>query len=224
VSSRAQLVACALVSVLAAGSSRVARAERGWTGDDWTTQGWKNDRAFFEWSTWVRLSYGVARVEEPRDLDAAARTITPPSATYDQVGGGEAALGADFMLPVPTKHVRLGPWLEVRGLTDVIGGVELQIARSPRSLPWFYYDGEGVWSVRAGANTTHATVAVAWGYRCPWVMYSDAPKGTRYMIGGRIVASFTRELDNPNVWSGSLGIEFEPVGTLRYLLGIQSWY
>jgi hypothetical protein len=55
-------------------------------------------------------------------------------------------------------------------------------------------------------------------------MFSDAPKGARYMIGGRIVASFTRALDNPNVWSGTLGIEFEPVGAIRYLFGIRSWY
>jgi hypothetical protein len=187
-------------------------------------QGWKEDRAFFEWSTWVRLSFGVARVEEPATSGAAARTVMPVAPAYDQVGALEGALGADFMLPIPTKHVRLGPWLELRGVTEVIGGVELQIARSPRDLDMFWYDGEGVWSLRAGANGTHATAAVAWGYRCPWVMFSDAPKGTRYMIGGRIVASFTRELDNPNAWTGSLGIEFEPVGAIRYIAGIRSWY
>lgn len=204
---RALLVACALGAV----GGGVARAD----------QGWKEDRAFFEWSTWVRLSYGVARVEE---AGASARMISPSPETYDQVGGFETALGADFMLPIPTKHVRLGPWLEVRSLTEVVSGLELQVARSPRDLRMFWYDGEGVWSVRAGASSAHMTAAVAWGYRCPWVMFSDAPKGTRYMIGGRIVASFTRELDNPKVWSGSLGIEFEPVGAIRYLFGIRGWY
>jgi hypothetical protein len=206
------VVACAIVGAFA--------------GTAHADQDWKEDRGFFEWSTWVRLSYGVARVEEPPVVNgAAARTITPqPPATYDQVGDFEAALGADFMLPIPSKHLRLGPWLELRGVTDVIGGVELQIARSPKDLDMFWYDGEGVWSVRAGANSKEATAAVAWGYRCPWVMFSDAPRGTRYMIGGRIVASFTRALDNPNVWSGSLGIEFEPVGAIRYLFGVRSWY
>jgi hypothetical protein len=210
------VVACAVAGALVAALGTNARAD----------QGWKEDRGFFEWSTWVRLSYGVARVEEPTPVSGAvARTVMPqPPATYDQVGAFESALGADFMLEIPTKHVRLGPWLELRGVTDVIGGVELQIARSPRDLQMFWYDGEGVWSVRAGANSKEATAAVAWGYRCPWVMFSDAPRGTRYMIGGRIVASVTRAIDNPNVWSGSLGIEFEPVGAIRYLFGIRSWY
>lgn len=205
---RALLVACALGAV-----GGVASAD----------QGWKEDRAFFEWSTWVRLSYGVSRVEEPTSA-SAARMITPTPVTYDQVGGFETAIGADFMLPIPTKHLRLGPWLEVRSLHEVVSGIELQVARSPRDLRMFWYDGEGVWSIRAGGSSAHVTGAVAWGYRCPWVMFSDAPKGTRYMIGGRIVASFTREIDNPNVWTGSLGIEFEPVGAIRYLFGIRSWY
>lgn len=186
-------------------------------------QAWKEDRAFVEWSTWVRLGYGVARVEEP--AGASPRSVTPqPPPTYDQVGSAQAALGADFMLPIPTKHTRLGPWVEVRSMHEVVSGLELQIARSPRDLRMFWYDGEGVWSVRAGASTSNVTAAVAWGYRCPWVMFSDAPKTTRYMIGARIVATFTRDMNDANVWAGSLGIEFEPVGALRYLAGIQSWY
>jgi hypothetical protein len=186
-------------------------------------QGWKDDRAFFEWSTWVRLGYGVARVEEP--AMAIPRSETPqPVAMHDQVGVFEAALGADFLLPLPTKHTRLGPWVEARNSGEVVTGLELQLAASPRDLNMFFYDGEGVWSIRAGASSRNMTAAVAWGYRCPWVMFSDAPKTTRYMIGARIVASFTRDLDDANVWAGSLGIEFEPVGALRYLAGIQSWY
>jgi len=185
-------------------------------------QAWKDERAFFEWSSWVRLGYGVARVEEPAQV--IPRTATPLPSTYDQVGAFEAALGADFLLPIPSKDTRLGPWVEIRNAKEVVTGLELQLAASPRDLRMFFYDGEGVWSLRAGASSKSMTAAVAWGYRCPWVMFSDAPKATRYMIGARIVASFARDMDDANIWSGTLGIEFEPVGALRYLAGIQSWY
>ncbi len=191
-------------------------------------QGWKRERAFFEWSTWLRGELGVTSEPTESSQGALARTTTPEPRErhYDQFFGFDGALGADFLLPVPTGETRFGPFLEVRGLSDrdVFTGLELSMAGSPRELPWFFYSGEGVWSIRAGASVSHATAQVAWGYRCPWVMFSPAPKTTRYMIGGRIVASFTRSFDDPRDWTGSLGIEFEPVGTLRYALGIQSWY
>ena len=203
---RALLVVCAL--------GGVAHAD----------QGWKSERAFFEWSSWVRGGLGVASTPAASD-GTLARSITPER-PYDQVAGFDGALGADLLLPVPTGNIRMGPFVEVRGLDegDVFTGLELSLAKSPADLDMFWYDGEGVWSVRAGASVSHATAQVAWGYRCPWVMFSPAPKTTRYMIGGRIVASFTRSIVDPKDWTGSLGIEFEPVGAIRYVLGIQSWY
>jgi hypothetical protein len=44
------------------------------------------------------------------------------------------------------------------------------------------------------------------------------------MIGARLVASATRSVADPNDWAMSLGIEFEPVGAVRYVGGIKSWY
>jgi hypothetical protein len=44
------------------------------------------------------------------------------------------------------------------------------------------------------------------------------------MIGVRLVASATRATGDPDDWSMSFGIEFEPLGSLRYVGGIRSWY
>lgn len=179
---------------------------------------WKRERAWFEWSTWIRVGYGVSSQE----LDTVPRSVTPQPRT-DQTAGWQGALGAEMTLPIPTPNVRIGAWGELRGL-DAFTGVELQVARSPRDLDWFFYSGEGAWTVRAGASGSHVTGSIAWGYRCPWTMYSPAPTGTRYMIGGRVVATATRAVANPNDWSMSLGIEFEPIGTIRYVFGIRNWY
>ena len=44
------------------------------------------------------------------------------------------------------------------------------------------------------------------------------------MIGVRVVVSATRSLDDPRDWSATVGLEAEPIGALRYLLSIRSWY
>ena len=44
------------------------------------------------------------------------------------------------------------------------------------------------------------------------------------MIGVRIVAAATRSVIDPDDWSTSIGLEFEPIGSLRYLAAIRSWY
>lgn len=47
---------------------------------------------------------------------------------------------------------------------------------------------------------------------------------SRYMIGVRFVFTAARAVDNPRDWSLGLGLEVEPIGALRYLLGIRSLY
>lgn len=176
---------------------------------------WRRDRAFFEWSTWIRLGIGTA--QEP--VDAAARTTTPPEPQRHAIG--EAALGADVTLPLPSGRVRLGPWIEVR--TDgVFGGGELLVAGGPLHMFWF--NGEHVFVARGGGNGTHVTGAIAYGYRCPWKLWGPWNKTTRYEIGVRFVASASRAIHDRDDWSMSFGLEFEPVGSLRYIAGIQSWY
>jgi hypothetical protein len=68
------------------------------------------------------------------------------------------------------------------------------------------------------------TGAIALGYRCPWRLWGPYDPGTRYLIGVRLVASATRAMTNPNDWAMSFGFEFEPLGSLRYVGGIRSWY
>ena len=180
---------------------------------------WRDSRAFFEWSTWMRLGFGVERVP----VDNVARTVTPPSTsdTHDQRTLWDPALGADVTLPLPTGKVRMGPWIELRP-KGVFAGGELSIAGG--DLDMFWNDGEKVYTVRAGSSMTDLTAAIAYGYRCPWKLWGPYNHATRYMIGVRLVASGTRNVADPNDWSMSLGLEFEPVGSLRYVAGIKSWY
>lgn len=178
---------------------------------------WRDDRAFFEWSSWARLGFGVERVP----VDAIARTIEPPQQLHDQQTHWDAALGADVTFPFPTRKVRLGPWLELRP-QGVFTGAEVTIAG--KELDMFWFNGERVWTVRAGASTTDVTGAFAFGYRCPWKLWGPWNDATRYMIGVRLVASGTRAVADPNDWAMSLGLELEPIGALRYVGGIKSWY
>jgi hypothetical protein len=105
----------------------------------------------------------------------------------------------------------------------VLGG-ELIFDGLPHRLDLFQYDGEGTLAIRAGGNLHHVTAAIAYGYLAPWNLWGPWDGPTRYMIGVRLVASATRSLDDPHDWSVTGGLEFEPVGSLRYLLGIRSWY
>jgi hypothetical protein len=117
--------------------------------------------------------------------------------------------------------VRLGPWLELRP-HGVFFGTQVNIAFG--SLPWFWTDGEKAFIVRGGASSNDLTAAIAYGFRCPWKLDGPWNPSTRYMIGVRLVASYTRSRDDASDWNASFGLEFEPVGALRYIAGIRSWY
>lgn len=178
---------------------------------------WRDTPARFEWSTWVRLGVGVE--SEPSDL-VVLSTTTGPRATRSVAWA--TGLGAEVSLPLGSR-LRAGLWGELAGL-DPMGGVELLVTRTPRELDLFWYEGEGVWMFRAGGGRTHATAAIARGYRAPWRLWGPYDRTSRYEIGVRIVAVASRAYDDPKDWSATLGIEFEPVGALRYVLGIKSWY
>lgn len=173
-----------------------------------------------EWSTWFRLAFGM----QPANSAPVARSTTPPEMAGGQETKWEAALGIDLTTAITESgNVRIGPWLEVRGLS-VVGGGELVIQRVPKSIDMFLYEGQGVLAVRGGGNHERATAQLAYGYLAPWNLFRPQTGTTRYMIGVRVVATYTRALDNPRDWSATIGLEAEPFGALRYLLGIRSLY
>lgn len=176
-------------------------------------------RPAFEWSTWFRLGYGT----ESAATTAAARASSSGGEARDHAW--EAALGADLSVAVARGgDLRLGGWAEARTSSDPVIGGELLIEALPRKLDMFLFEGTGILALRAGGNRHVMTAAIAWGYLAPWNLFGPWRGSTRYMIGVRLVASATRSVDDPRDWSATAGIEVEPVGALRYLLGIRSWY
>ena len=178
-------------------------------------------RARLEWSSWLRVAYGSA----PAPTTAAARVVGPVDPGADRDHGWEVALGADATVDIGADgDLRLGPWVELRTSSDAMIGGELQITGLPRKLDMFWYEGRGVLALRAGGNRDLATAAIAYGYQAPWDLMHPRHGATRYMIGVRVVATATQAIDDPRIWSATLGVETEPVGALRYLLGVRSWY
>ncbi len=178
-------------------------------------------RPLIEWSTWFRVSYEASQLPPA----TTARAIDPP-APVNRVGDGWfASLGADATFPASSSgDIRFGPWIETRGLDRIVAGGELQIGGAPHGLDMFWYRGEGQVTLRAGANRDVVTGAISWGYRAPWALWGPWDGSTRYMIGARFVLTATRAIEDRNNWSIGLGLEVEPVGALRYLLGIRSLY
>lgn len=175
-------------------------------------------RPAIEWSTWLRVGYGVG----PEEPEVRARVVVP-EAESDGVSGWEVAGGVDATIGVGRGgDVRVGPWAEVRTSSDAVVGGELMIGG--KKLDMFWYEGERVWVLRAGGNRGVRTAALSYGYRAPWRLWGPWRGKTRYMIGVRVVASVTQDRDQRDRWSATFGLETEPVGALRYLLGIRDWY
>jgi len=159
------------------------------------------------------------------DPGSIARTSTPPVASRGQEATYDAALGIDVTASASRSgDGRVGAWAEVRGLS-LVGGGEIVIQGLPKKIDLFWYEGTGVLALRAGGNHEKVTGQIAYGYLAPWDLFGSKPQGTtRYMIGVRFVATYTRAIDNPRDWQATIGLETEPVGAIRYLLGIRSWY
>jgi hypothetical protein len=178
-------------------------------------------RPVVEWSTWARVGVGT----ESAASDLLARSVTPPPLHAERHTTLEAALGAELTLPLALRgDFRVGAWTEVRTSSGPVVGAELQLQGVPHRLHMFQYSGEGVVSLRAGGNFDVITGAIAYGYLAPWNLWGRWDGATRYMIGVRVVASVTRAVDDPREWTATAGLELEPVGALRYLLGRRSWY
>lgn len=170
-----------------------------------------------EWSSWVRAGFVVAEgAHQP--TNALARTTQ----RVTTAGGFDGALGAGFTLPLGSR-LRIGPWAEFRSWGMPLLGGELSLV-GPRKLNMFFYEGQGVTSVRVGANPDLLTAQLGFGYQARWNLFGDKPRSSSYMIGVRAVATATQSRYDKHDWSATVGLEFEPVGAARYLLGIRSWY
>lgn len=181
--------------------------------------GWRGRPALLEWSTWFRLGWGVTSARDT----VIARTVGSPVEHQHYGRTWQTGLGIEGSVPIAKSTTRLGAWAELRG-TELFGGGEVLVTGSPKHFDLFFYDGEGILALRAGGSRDNATAAVAWGYRCPWKLFGDHDRGTRYEIGVRVVLTATRAYRDPAEWSTTVGLEVEPVGAIRYLLGIKSWY
>ena len=176
---------------------------------------WRELRPLFDFSTWVRGGWGV---------EATPTTIAPRSTVYvgptrDQHTTWGWGLGYDVTLPA--GPLRIGPYFEVADGEPTVGA-EVVVEKVPRDFDMFFYNGQGVLIARAGAGPRDRTAAIAWGYRCPWKLWGPYSGTARYEIGARLVLAATYR--DANEWSTTLGLEVEPVGAIRYLLGIRSWY
>lgn len=170
-----------------------------------------------EWSTWVRGSVAVATGDSP--TTTTARSTTPPVHEADRRFAG--ALGIDFTLPIGSS-IRIGAWAEARGWEIPVAGGEL--ITIPGDLDMFFYKGKSAVVLRAGGNPDLWTGQLGVHYRAPWKLFGDQPRGSRYMIGVGFVATGTQSRIDPHDYSVTLGLELEPIGAIRYLLGIRSWY
>ena len=212
---RAGLVVVCLIS---AGSARADQLAVEPDVESPHLPGWS--AATVQWSTWIRLGYGMGR-DTP---GAESRMTSPPPPEWG--GRWEAGVGADLTFPLAARgDLRFGPWAELRtGSIWPVVGAELQLGAAPRELDMFFYNGEGLLTVRGGGNHDVITGAISWGYRCPWALFDYQGDRSLYMIGARVVVAATRAIDDPHDWTATIGLEVEPVGALRYLLGIRSWY
>lgn len=175
-------------------------------------------RPMIEWSTWLRVAYGTEAVAST----IAARATEPPA--RERATTWEVALGADATLPISSSgDVRVGPWVELRDQRVIAGG-ELVIGGVPKRLNLFFYRGTGIVSLRVGGTPEVGTASLAYGYSAPWRLWGPWRGSTRYLIGVRFVGTVTRAHDDPDDWKATVGVEVEPIGALRYLLGIRSLY
>lgn len=170
-----------------------------------------------EWTTWLRGAIAVASGDPAPDT--APRTTNPPARESDRNVAGAAGIG--FTLPLG-HHARIGAWAELRSWDIPFVGGELTLI--PGDLDLFFYKGKSAITARAGASPTQLTAQLGLAYRAPWDLFGDQPRASRYMIGVGLVATVTQSRLDPHDWSATVGLELEPLGALRYLLGIKSWY
>ena len=190
-------------------------------------EGFLRPRPPFEVTSWVALGGGALMGAEAR-------------------GVFDLRLGGDLTGAVGRRgDLRVGPFVEAGSASfaslSAVGGVELFLGAAPRPLRMFLYAGEGTLAVRLGAgyvwrrdllgapSSPVASLTVAYGYRAPfslrepeteWVYQPEAPRPARYMVGVRLWVNATVDLAGAPATQVTAGLEFEPVGSARYLFGL----
>ncbi len=174
-------------------------------------------RPLVEWSVWGRLGSGMT---SPRS-DLVARRATSESPMVESDSMAELAALADITFGVARRGtVRLGAFAEVRTSSDPVAGGELVVyGLPPDSLEHRIYGG-GSLVLRAGGSASVMTGAIGFGYvgarprSRPWVSWA------RHAVGGRVVVSMNRSLDDPRDWSALVGLEVEPLGLVHGLVDV----
>lgn len=198
---------------------QLARAEPTLVRAEPPTQAPAVDRpTLVEWTTWLRGS--VALIQGAVEAPTAARSVAAV-ATRERDRTVAGAIGAGFTLPLGNR-ARVGVFAELHGWEAPVLGGELTFI--PGDLDLFFYKGKSAVTLRAGASPTVLTAQFGLAYRAPWDLFTSRPRSNRYMIGVGVYVNATQSRIDPHDWSSTLGIEFEPLGAIRYLLGIRSWY
>lgn len=205
-----------LVSLCALAGTAIARPPPPPDDDYSNTLAAPDKPTLIEWSSWVRFGVVVAHGDPP--ATTIARTTEPVREADRRFAG---ALGFGITLPVGSS-ARIGAWAEMRGWSLPIAGAELMVI--PGDLDLFFYKGKGAISLRGGGNPDVWTGQLGFYYRAPWDLFGERPRSSRYMIGVGLVATATQNRLDRSDWSATVGLELEPIGALRYLLGIRSWY
>ncbi|HEY4242575.1 MAG TPA: hypothetical protein VGM88_22305 [Kofleriaceae bacterium] len=169
------------------------------------------DRPKVEWSVWGRLGFGVG-ARQPASL---ARTITPPPLT-DSYAASDLALSGEVTFGVARDgDLRAGVWTELRTSTDPVAGGELVIEGLPPHPFDSRIDGRGSIVLRGGLNAHVVTGALGFGYVGSWPRSDPWLRWARHVVGARLVVSANRSLDDPRVWSATLGVEVELPGAVH---------
>lgn len=69
--------------------------------------------------------------------------------------------------------------------------------------------------LRAGGNGHVVTGALGVGYVGSWPRSDPWIGWAGHVVGGRVVVSMNRSLDDPRDWSATLGLELEPTGAVH---------
>ena len=113
--------------------------------------------------------------------------------------------------------LRFGAWGEVRTTSDAVLGGELSSRVATASVQEPH---RRVREHRAsrGRQLAHVTVRLALAMSARIRFTIRGFEWARHAVGGRVVFSMNRSIEDPREWSATMGLEVEPIGAVRALL------